>query len=203
MPIILPKKNAWTWTNVTYLNDTAAFTRHYEDEGNKLWNTGVNDAELLTSVDLPRMLALPTCVAEFVITQEGGCLPHAIRKFVKEKIDGGETQVAGQKWQLLLDWCVDASQEKGGESLLQLGAPEPALCQDSEFVEWCDQRIQSNLGEEHRDIDAHGASGHRSPRSPEALPQNVLEFPRSQWVVHWPFPQALSLHPPHHGGHRG
>jgi hypothetical protein len=50
---------------------------------------------------------------------------------------------------------------------------------------------------------AHGATGHRSPRSPEALPQNVLEFPRSQWVVHWPFPQALSLHPPHHGGHRG
>jgi hypothetical protein len=142
---------------VTYLNDTAAFTRHYEDKGNskRLWNTGVNDAELLTSVNLQRMLALPTCVAEFVITQEGGCLPYAIRKFVKEKIDGGETQVAGQKWQLLLDWCVAASQEKDGASLLQLGAPEPALCQDSEFVEWCNQRIQSTLSEEHRDSTEH------------------------------------------------
>jgi len=34
IPIILPQNNAWTWTNVNYLNDTAAFTRYYEDESN-------------------------------------------------------------------------------------------------------------------------------------------------------------------------
>lgn len=77
VPIILPQNNAWTWTNVNYLNDTAAFTRYYEDAENrdKLWNTGVDDAELLDSIELPRMLALPTCVAEFVIAKKGDASP--------------------------------------------------------------------------------------------------------------------------------
>ncbi len=78
----------------------------------------------------------------------GGCLPHTLRKFVKDKIDGGETQVHTQKWQVLLDWCVAAAQEQNGTgtSILNIGAPDPALCQDTEFLDWCDQRIQIMLG---------------------------------------------------------
>jgi hypothetical protein len=153
VPIILPPNNAWAWTNVNYLNDTAAFTQYYNDEDNKdkLWNTGVDDAGRLESIELPRMLALPTCVAEFVTAQKGGCLPHMIRKFVKDKIDGGETQVQAHKWLLICDWCVAASQEKDGGSILQLGTTEPALCQDGEFIEWCEQRILSTLGAELRE----------------------------------------------------
>jgi hypothetical protein len=51
-----------------------------------------------------------------------------------------------QKWQLLLNWCLTASQEQGGMSILNIGAPEPVLCQDLEFLDWCDQRIQMMLG---------------------------------------------------------
>jgi hypothetical protein len=125
VPIILPQNNVWSWTNVNYLKNTAAFTRYYDDGGNKdkLWNTGVDNAGRLETIELPRMLALPTCVAEFVTAQKGGCLPHMIRKFVKDKIDGGETQVQGHKWLLIFDWCVAASQEKDGRSILQLGKP--------------------------------------------------------------------------------
>ena len=161
VPIILPQNNAWTWTNVNYLNDTAAFTRYYEDAENrdKLWNTGVDDAGRLDSIELPRMLALPTCVAEFVIAKKGGCLPHMIRKFAKDKIDGGESQVPTQKWLLLCDWCVAASQEKDGASILQLGATEPALCQDGKFIEWCEQRIQSTLGEQQREAMVYQQGG--------------------------------------------
>jgi hypothetical protein len=120
VPIILPQNNAWAWTNVQNLNDTAAFTRYYDDEDNKdkLWNTGVDNAGRLESIKLPRMLALPTCVAEFVLAQKGRCLPYMIRKFIKDKIDGGESQVPAQKWLLLCDWCVAASQEKEGASIL-------------------------------------------------------------------------------------
>jgi hypothetical protein len=101
------------------------------------------------------MLALPTCVAEFVVAQKEGCLPHMIWKFAKDKIDGRESQVQGRKWLLLFNWCMAASQEKDGASILQLGATKPALCQDSEFVEWCEQCLLSTLGEEHQELMGH------------------------------------------------
>ena len=92
------------------------------------------------------MLALPTCVAEFVNSKQGGCLPHTLCKFVQDKIDRGETQVQTPKWQLLLDWCVTAAQEQHGTSILNIGAPDPALCQDTEFLDWCDHQLQITLG---------------------------------------------------------
>jgi hypothetical protein len=77
VPIILPQNNAWTWTSVNYLNDTAAFTQYYGDAGNrdKLWNTGVDDAGRLESIELPRMLALPTCVVGLSSPKKGGASP--------------------------------------------------------------------------------------------------------------------------------
>jgi hypothetical protein len=82
-----------------------------------------------------------------------------IRKFVKDEIDGGESRVPAHKWLLLCDWCVAASQEKDGASILQLGATEPALCQDGEFTDWCEQRIQSTLGEERREAMTYQQGG--------------------------------------------
>ena len=51
-----------------------------------------------------------------------------------------------KKWKLLLDWCLAASQEWEGTSLLNIGLPEPALCQDLEFLEWCKHCLLSMLG---------------------------------------------------------
>jgi hypothetical protein len=59
--------------------------------GTKLWTTGADDDDL-TDITLPRLLALPTFVAEFINTQGGGCLPHKLRKFIKNRIDGGGHQ---------------------------------------------------------------------------------------------------------------
>ena len=50
----------------------------------------------------------------------------------------------------MLDWCVAAAQEKNETSLINIGTLEPAVCQDSEFLDWCDQRITGTLGEEVR-----------------------------------------------------
>ncbi len=64
-------------------------------------------------------------------------------------IDGGELQVPPAKWQLILDWCLAAAQ--GGNnrtSILNLGSPEPALCQDPVFLEWCELHLTTTLGQE-------------------------------------------------------
>ncbi len=160
LSFVLPAQNAWSWTRIQAFNDTAGFTKHYANPDNtdKLWTTGATPDEL-SEITLPRMLALPTCVAEFVNSREGGCLPHMVHKLVKDKIDGGGTQVQAQKWQLLLNWCLAASQEQGGMSILNIGAPEPALCQYPEFLDWCNQRIQITLGAAPRTQTRHGQGG--------------------------------------------
>ena len=160
VPFVLPVQNAWAWERVQALNDTARFTAYYDDPDNKdkLWLTGAAAREL-TEITLPRMLALPTCVTEFVNSQQGGCPPRTLHKFVKEKIGGGGTHVQAQKWQLLLDWCVAAAQEQGGTSILNIGAPDPALCQDPEFLDWCDQHIQITLGAAPRANTGHTQEG--------------------------------------------
>jgi hypothetical protein len=70
-------------------------------------------------------------------------------KFVSDHIDGGELQVLPDKWQLVLDWCLAAAQGGNkGTSILNLWSPKPALCQDPEFLEWCELCLNTTLGQE-------------------------------------------------------
>jgi hypothetical protein len=147
---ILPRQNAWVWTKAKYLRDTARLGTFYNNKGNKnkLWLMGASKAKL-TETPLPCLLVLPTFVAEFLRKQGGACLPHKLHKFVSSHIDGGESQVPPDKWQLVLDWCLVAAQGgNDGTSILNLGSPEPALCQDLEFLKWCKLRLNTTLRQE-------------------------------------------------------
>ena len=149
IPFLLPPQNAWAWAKVKYLNNMVAFDEHFDDASiwDKLWTPGVAEITLKEKL-LPRLLALPTFVAEFINSQGGACLPHKLCSFVQDYINNGETQIQHHKWNLILDWCIVASQEKNKVSLLNIGTTNPALCQDQEFLDCCNQRIQITLGEE-------------------------------------------------------
>jgi hypothetical protein len=150
VPFILPPQNTWAWAKVKYLNDSAAFEGHFEDQGNwdKLWTTEASDYTL-TEKTLPRLLALPTFIAEYIHSQGGSCLPHSLHTYIKYHLNG-ETQIEPERWRLVLDWCMAAAQEKNEMSLLNIGTLEPALCQDPEFLDWCERRINITLGDEER-----------------------------------------------------
>ena len=109
-----------------------------EDNDNKLWTTGATEAQL-TEICLPRMLALPGFLVDSILAK-GHCLPHHVRRMVMEHIDGGGTQLDAATWQLVLDWCLVASQtDANGSSLLQLSTIKPVMSQDPEFVKWAEQ----------------------------------------------------------------
>ena len=83
----------------------------------------------LTKQQLPRLLAVPMFVAEFLVQKGGACLPHNLQNFMTTHIDGGASQVPPDKWQLVLDWCLAALQgSMDGSSILNLGSLELALC---------------------------------------------------------------------------
>ncbi len=73
--------------------------------------------------------------------------------------DGGGSQILPKKWQLILNWCIAALQEKDGTSLLNIGSPEPALCQDPKFLEWCKQCLLITLGQESGAAGGHAQGG--------------------------------------------
>ena len=92
--------------------------------------------------------------------------------FITAHIEAGTAQVPVEKWDLILQWCLAASQTgTDGSSLLKLGAPEPALCQDEEFLEWCSNKLATTLG---RKQEAHGAN-RAGPQDNIHLIQRITE----------------------------
>jgi hypothetical protein len=91
VPFILPPQNSWAWLKTKYLQNTASFIAYYNNKANrdKLWATGTQDNKL-TEAPLPRLVALPTFVVEFLGKHGGSCLPHKLQKFVEDYLDGGE-----------------------------------------------------------------------------------------------------------------
>ena len=79
VPFILPPRNMWAWQKTKYVNNTATFTAYYNiaENRDKLWSTGGGDQDVVEAT-LPRLLALPTSVAEFLVTQGGTCLPYQL-----------------------------------------------------------------------------------------------------------------------------
>ena len=135
-PILLPPTYTWSWAKPRALMNTARFGQFYSDDDNqnRLWTTGAADEDL-TEVCLPRMLAPPGFLVDRVV-QEGCCLPHQFRQIIKDHVDGGASQLDGAAWQLVLDWCLAASQTNtNGNSLMQLLTIEPVISQDPEFLE--------------------------------------------------------------------
>jgi len=68
---------------------------------------------------------------------------------IRDHLDG-DTTINPERWRLILEWCITAAQEKNDSSLLNIGTTEPALCQDPEFLDWCERHLNFTLGEEVR-----------------------------------------------------
>jgi len=147
---VLPPQNAWAWTKIKFLNERNNFENHFEERENwdQLWTTGAKE-DVLTDKMLPRLLALPSFVAKYIQAQGGTCLPYHLYMYIRDHLDG-DTTIDPERWRLILDWCIAATQEKNDSSLLNIGTPEPALCQDPEFLDWCERRLNFTLGEEVR-----------------------------------------------------
>ena len=80
------------------------------DTWDQLWTTGANK-DALSKKTLPQLLALPSFVAEYIQVQGGSCLPYHLYVYIRDHLDG-DTQIDHKRWQLILDWCVAAAQEK-------------------------------------------------------------------------------------------
>jgi len=132
---VLPPQNAWAWTKIKFLNERNNFENHFEERENwdQLWTTGANK-DVLTGKMLPRLLALPSFVTEYIQAQGGTCLPYHLHMYIRDHLDGDMT-IDPEHWRLIFDWCIAAAQEKNDSSLLNIGTPEPALCQDPEFLD--------------------------------------------------------------------
>jgi len=88
VPFILEPQNTWAWTKVKHLSNRTAFEDHFMDQANwdQLRTTEAGDDTLLEK-SLPRLLALPTFIAEYIQAQGGDCLPHNLYTFIRDHLD--------------------------------------------------------------------------------------------------------------------
>ena len=112
---------------------------------------------------------------EYIQAQGGNCLRYRLYVHIRDHLDG-DTQIGPDRWQLIIDWCVAAAQEKNDTSLLNIRTPEPALCQDPEFLDWCKRHIRITLGDEERvtNFAQHaGGGGARDLHLVEQISENM------------------------------
>ena len=130
-----PPQNAWAWTKIKFLNERNNFENHFEERENwdQRWTTGANKDVLIGKM-LPRLLALPSFVTEYIQAQGGTCLPYHLHMYIRDHLDG-DTTINPERWWLIFNWCITAAQEKNDSSLLNIGTSEPALRQDPEFLD--------------------------------------------------------------------
>ena len=126
--MVLPPDKAWKWATVKAKMNTVSFLDFYSQRENKtsLWTTGATGVEL-REVQLPRMLALPHILTLSLHTRRV-CLPHDLRRAAMELLENENSQLGEDEWQLVLDWCLVASQtDAGGSSLLALDSEVVAM----------------------------------------------------------------------------
>ena len=145
-PVVLPVRNAWDWARVNVCKNAEEMEAFYENGENarKLWPAAAGGAAV-QEVHLPRMLAIPSVVAH-AMARKGPCLPHQVRKMVKEIIAGGESQVPEAEWKLVLEWCVAAAQVDGQGSSVLMMDTEMVSTQDPEVRRWCAAALVRTLG---------------------------------------------------------
>jgi hypothetical protein len=85
VPFILPPQNTWAWPRIKYLAERNQFENHFmeQDTWDQLWTTGANDnKDALSKKTLPRLLALLSFVAEYILAQGGNCLPYHLYVYI-------------------------------------------------------------------------------------------------------------------------
>ena len=58
-----------------------------QNNWDQLWTTEANNNEL-SKKTLPRLLALPSFVAEYIQAQGGNCLPYHLYVYIWDHLDG-------------------------------------------------------------------------------------------------------------------
>ena len=146
----LPPVKTWAWVTRKIIADPTALAVHYgsvdEDAALELWRP---DNTAVAGVDqtLPRVCVCPMkYVARASENAAAGnpTMPHQLREWVAEDIS--TTQLDQGDCELLLDWCVMASQvDTPGDSLLAFD-PNPIVGGDAKFRRWTKTRLLATLG---------------------------------------------------------
>ena len=92
------------------------FENHFEVKENwdQLWTTETNNYRL-TEKMIPRLLALPSFIADYLQAQGGTCLPYHLHTYIQDHLNE-DTTIDAERCELILDWCIAAVQEKMTQS---------------------------------------------------------------------------------------
>jgi hypothetical protein len=148
IPFLLLPQNAWAWAKVKFLDNMVAFDKHFKDTTvwDKLWTTSAEEITLKEKL-LPRLLALPTLSRNPSTHREGPTPPTIYAALSKTTSTMAKHKSNATNGTSSLTGAL-RHPKKNEVSLLNIGMPNPALCQDQEFLDWCNTRIQITLGEE-------------------------------------------------------
>jgi hypothetical protein len=145
-PVILPVRNAWAWSTVMVdLGETEA-DNFYQQASEKRGCWVVNNDTNRQQVWVPRMVFLPTPLAEFMLKERR--TPWELQVELKRLAAATDSGVDKPECEVLLEWLLVASQSTSPTTcspVVQM-VVSTVQTQCQVFAKWAYYRLESTLG---------------------------------------------------------
>jgi hypothetical protein len=123
--IVLPQQKTWSWETKTVSTDAAAMDAYYAEDSTrqgKLWAPPMGEAGGEVAVKAPILLAIPLVLFQVIRDEKRAIMPHDIHALTVAIVTNSpDVEKARTDWELVLSWCLMASQmNTSGNSHLSL-----------------------------------------------------------------------------------
>ena len=149
--IVLPQQKTWSWETKTVSTDAAAMDAYYTEDSTcrgKLWAPPTGKAGGEAAVKAPILLAILLVLFQVIWDEKRALMPHDIHALAVAIVTNSpDVEKARTDWELVLSWCLMASQmNTSGNSHLSLAVEAVTEGDDDYLVRWIDQRLDSTFG---------------------------------------------------------
>lgn len=121
-PILLPQLKTWQWVKDTVATDGPALIKHFEDDtlrNGTLWRGKGGEEIAKQEIQAPRLVVIPLWLLERIRQEGRALMPYEILRVILKHVEEVNTQAYADAWDLVVAWCIMASQGcKDRESLL-------------------------------------------------------------------------------------
>jgi hypothetical protein len=149
--VLFPTVKTWQWIKATVATDSPTLIEHYDEDPLRRGTLWMPNADCVTGEGhVPCLLHIPMILFELIRNEGRPLMPHEILRLVLvhiESCQGNQNQQASTSWELIVKWCVVASQHDAqGESLVAFSVEAITEGDDAYFGQWVEQRLDGTLG---------------------------------------------------------
>jgi hypothetical protein len=148
--VLFPTIKMWQWIKATVATDGPKLIAYYDEDPSRRGTLWLPGADCATGEGhVPRLLHIPVMLFEQIRNKGRPLMPHKILQLVLTYLElnqEGQNQQTNTAWELVVKWCVVATQQDSqGDSLVSFSVEAITEGDNADFGQWVKQRLDGTL----------------------------------------------------------